>query len=1014
MASTVGDIMINITANGSQVAEEMAKIKNQIKQTINDSYNTVKNGTKKSEDAIGDSAKNSSDSVIEEGKKIRNDNKETSDSFKQTGKESTSSGEKTGSAWQRAGGRISQAGKTIKKSLKTDAALAFAAVGSAALGFAKQCISAAIQSESAWTRFGALVNQNGGNWEKQKNDVKGWARTFSNEVGYAVSDTREASMTLMQMGLQSKDLGVAMKGVAGLAARAGITEAEASKVVASAMAGRAGQLKKLTGLSIDNYKASNGQVDTLRLLTDLYKQNEEALRKHGETTEAQLTRLDNSWGMLKTQIGQALMPVLRLLADVLGVVVDAFTKMPDGVKTIIGVFLLVGGAVGVVIGALGMLAPGLIAIGELIGGMAGAVALLTNPITIAIAVILALVVVLDYLYNNNEQVRNAMQGFASWLESGFASVWQALQPVFQGLGRWIGEVGQSIYNMLVPAFQNVVQFCQPLLSVLGDLWNAFGQLWNALTGTDTTGATTGFNFLAAAADLLAKAVQVVAQQIIGGLQVAFAIIIPVLSLFGKLIVIAVTNLSRVLGVFSDLIQGNISLGEAFGQLGDIVSEATLSIVGAIGGTLLDIWDNLVQIAGQKLSELPGVIATEIGNIASAIDPAIAMGAIIAFGGELVDAFLGALGIASPGTMAQKMGEEMGHIAEYILNGIGNVISAIVQFGISIVTGFINALIGLPAQVGMYFNQVGLDNTCKARIHSWNGRMLVNAIRNAIVTRFNLIVARVRAIFMNIVTTIRSRLTQAFASAGQLAGRIRQVIQTKLQLIVNKVRGIFSQVVSNIRSRLSNAVSTAREKAMEIYNNIKNKISEIPQIVADEFGKIPGKITSALASAASAAASGARDIVSRFASALGIASPGYVQRMTEAEFKSLPMHIRDSGFEAVYQTREMAKNIVNAWERNMDTMTIPIEQFDAFNPSFASDSLLSSENVALLRTDLTARTGGTFGAGTVRTTSNNSVTNDNSSIVYEIQNINLEMGNLTKEQSRKVLYEALDGLYTGGT
>ena len=218
-----------------------------------------------------------------------------------------------------------------------------------------------------------------------------------------------------------------------------------------------------------------------------------------------------------------------------------------------------------------------------------------------------------------------------------------------------------------------------------------------------------------------------------------------------------------------------------------------------------------------------------------------------------------------------------------------------------------------------------------------------------------------------------------------------------------------------KSRLSNAVSTAREKAVEIYNNIKNKISEIPQTVADEFGKIPGKITSALASAASAAASGARDIVSRFASALGIASPGYVQRMTEAEFKSLPSHIRDSGIEAVYQTRTMAKNIVNAWERNMDTMTIPIEQFDAFNPSLMTDSLMG-DNVALLRTDLSTRIGGSAGIGgaTVRNTSNNSVTNDNSSIVYEIQNINLEMGNLTKEQSRKVLYEALDGLYTGGT
>jgi vacuolar-type H+-ATPase subunit H len=211
--------------------------------------------------------------------------------------------------------------------------------------------------------------------------------------------------------------------------------------------------------------------------------------------------------------------------------------------------------------------------------------------------------------------------------------------------------------------------------------------------------------------------------------------------------------------------------------------------------------------------------------------------------------------------------------------------------------------------------------------------------------------------------------------------------------------LFQQVVNNIRSRLSNAVSAARQKAKEILQGIKDKVSQIPQMVADEFNKIKDRISSALSSAASAAASGAAGIVNAFKSALGIASPGYVQRMTAAEFATLPVHIADSGVRAIGETTSMARVIVSAWTGNMTGLGFGVEgSLDSSIPQFNAFSPMNMNPV---------RRGAT---GMVY---NNTNTNDNHATHIHVENISLDCNNLTKQESRQILYDALDGLYTGG-
>lgn len=938
MAETAGDVMIRITANGSQTRDEMAKIKSEVEQTTKEVDKKVNDGVKKSSDKVKKGAEDAADGVEQGTKKIGDDVRKTTDDVKKGAEESSQSSKKMGDSFQKAGNRISEAGKKIKKALKTEAALAFAVVGAAALNFAKQCIDSAIKSESAWKRFGAIVDQQGGDWSKQEKDVKGWARTFSNNMGYAVSDTREASLNLLQFGVDAKNLEPAMRGVAGLAARTGMSEAEASKVVISAMAGRGTQLKKLTGLSVDAYNKCQTEADQLRLLSDLYKQNEIALREHGETTEAQLTRVDNSWGRLKVEVGQSLMPVIKLMADVLWVVAEAFSGLPDPVKQFISALLLIGGAISVVIGTAGMLAPGLIAIGEAIGGVSGAIAFLTGPIGIAIAAIIAFVGIMYYLYTTNEDVRNALNGFADWLKSSFASAWTSLQPVIQGLGQWLSEVGSAVGSVVGPAFNELVTVVQPVGEVFGELVSALQEWWMAVTGTDTSGATTGFNTLATVGNALKEVIVILARFFMTEFRVALTLVlIPI-----KAVVMAFTSIikiaTQVIQTFQTLFaffNGDIGLVEFAHKIYD-------SFMSVFGGTLFGIVvDEMANIANAFLN---------VDGILSAIEQGF---------NQVVDWFKSVLGIASPGRMAQLMSEEMGHIANAITNGVMGVLTAIGMFVMSIVQRFMQTVSG------------------------------------------------VRMVFSMVVNAIRTRLNQARASATMIAQMIRQAIVTRFTQIIVKVRTIFSQIVSTIRSRLSSAASNARSKALEIYNGIKNKVSSIPDMVKQEFDKIKDKIKSALDSARQVAVTKISELVSAVKSALGIASPGFVQRMITYEFFSLPNIINTAGDSAIDSASRVATGIVQTWDDNMQSLGV---QFDAFNPFNVGMTVSGASVGGIEAVGRNMRTvGDSFAQNTQYT---NSVNNDNNTVIYNIDEVTFDTNTLDLN-GKQMFYDVLNEISRQG-
>ena len=587
-----------------------------------------------------------------------------------------------------AGNKINTFGANIKQKIGTEAALAFAAAGTAALAFAKQCVNSAIQSESAWTRYGALVNQGGGNWETQKGEIKSWASTFSNSMGYAVSDTREAMTALAEFGVKQSEMKTAMQGVAGVAARTGMSEAEASNMVISALNGRAMQLKKYTGLEIENYKAADGTIDRERLLNDLYNQNKDAIEAHGNTTEAQIQRMQNSWGALKTSIGNALLPVVKAVADAVSWVAAKFNDLNKShpiIAQIAAAFLAVGGAIGVGIGALGMIAGPLMNLGTMIStvgkamegfslatkmstlatkahtiattvwnGITKAAAMAQaalnavmamNPIYLVVIAIVALIAVLIYLYKNNEQVRNAINALGDYLKGAFIAAWDAVRGAID----WVVSSLQNAWNVLTGFFGGLRGTVSDIVSTITTAFTQAQQVASTMVRLLVTVVVSRFTAL------------------VNNVRMFFTNIVNTIrGRLGNAAMIATLMAARIRQVIVTRFQQLVArVRQFFTNIVSTIRSRLSNAVSTARQQAVQIYNNIVN----TIRGIPGQISNEFGKLKDIIKQKLIDAAKATFEGaqNVVNMFLGGLDRHSPGKVQRETLAEFSSLPGIVLS-----------------------------------------------------------------------------------------------------------------------------------------------------------------------------------------------------------------------------------------------------------------------------------------------------------------------------------------------------------
>ena len=469
----------------------------------------------------------------------------------------------------------------------------------------------------------------------------------------------------------------------------------------------------------------------------------------------------------------------------------------------------------------------------------------------------------------------------------------------------------------------------------------------------------------------------VIQQVADILQGAWSAACGAFEAASGIVTSAIERMQEVFNGFRSIITGLFQ-----GDMGSVM-DGLVDLFGPdLGSTISNGLDSAINTVKTKVMEIPKAITDGLANIGNMVVPGGGLGA-------------GIMAMLNPlPTLIGAVFQRIAPTVMPMIQGAWNTITGLFgQLGNRILQTFTS----IPTRIAQSFMRI--VTTIRLRLNQARAiaQMMMTNLRNAIISRITSIPGRVGAIFMMFVQTVRNRLTQARAQASQIANMIKQGIIDKIQQMYTDARNWFSQLASNIGSWLSTAAANTLSGAKQIYDNIINKVKDIPQKVADEFGKIPGKISSALSSAAAAAASGAAAIVSSFKSALGIASPGYAQRMTEAEFNSIPMHIENSGVQATAQAYKQASNIVNSWSRGMNPT----------QPGLLNSTLdvgIVGRGLQQLQRPVTSQA---LRGNTNNTTRN--VNNDNHSKTVIVKEIKLDCNNLTQAQSRRILYNALEGL-----
>lgn len=191
---------------------------------------------------------------------------------------------------------------------------------------------------------------------------------------------------------------------------------------------------------------------------------------------------------LGTQLGQVLLPIVTPIIQKLTEWVQKFSQLDEETKKIILTVAGIVAAIGPVLVVGGKLFTGIGSIISIVGkastsitAMGGVMALLTNPITIAIAAITAIIGVITYFYNTNEEVKNSIDNCWKKIKEVFVVILDAIKSLLNAFiqdfkviwDKW----GNSIMKYVQMVMNTIGNVFKTAFTLIGDLLDVFIKLF---------------------------------------------------------------------------------------------------------------------------------------------------------------------------------------------------------------------------------------------------------------------------------------------------------------------------------------------------------------------------------------------------------------------------------------------------------------------------------------------------------------------------------------------------------
>ncbi|MBA4294366.1 phage tail tape measure protein [bacterium] len=450
-----------------------------------------------------------------------------------------------------------------------------------------------------------------------------------------LNPSNENSKIMESMGIQMTDNNGKFIGLSGVVEQLG-----------TSMEGMTDAQKTATLASLVGTEASSGFLALMAAgPTEIEKFTQSLENSAGASDTAATAMKDNLKGAVdemkgsietaQISIGSALAPALIVVAGVVGNLVGAFNSLSPSMQSTIAigaaltavVFLLIAG-----LGVLLMAAGGVITAIATMGGVAAilstALAVLTSPITLTIAGLVALGVAFGILWAKSETFRNAVMTLWSALQVQLTAALTAVVTFFQGIGTQLLAWWQTNGVMIMAAAQNIVNY----LVLLFQTWlPIFQGIWSVAT----------------------TVVQLAWSVITAVIQAAISLITGIITFFAA---VFTGNWQAAFDAVAGIVEAGRTLWTTVIDAAlNAILEIVTTVLNTVYETFQSIWNNVTEFLGgiDLYSIGSDIMSGLLNGISDMGESVLKKAQEIAKG--IKDTVAGFLGVASPSRVMMEIG-----------------------------------------------------------------------------------------------------------------------------------------------------------------------------------------------------------------------------------------------------------------------------------------------------------------------------------------------------------------------